>query len=710
MAKKKSKSTKSNSKANKKPSLAPGVGREAVAVALLAVGVLLLIAIFGVGGRLTDSIIGVLTWLIGQVVFLLPLALIYVAVRMFFAKERSMNLVHFAGLALLLVSLTGLFTLLADVSAFSSARQGNGGGVIGYGTAMGFAALLRPVGATIALIATSVIGVVLAANVTLSEIGQRISSLLPSKGGHGDEEFAKQSPAVNETQPAKMRINAKVPLAKSGSSGKTAEEEPAEPEVLTASNDPQWVLPAFDLLEDKQGKANAGDPEEKAENIKQTLSSFGVEVEMEDANIGPTVTQYTLRPASGVKLSKITELEHNLALNLAAKSLRVEAPIPGKSAVGIEVPNEKTAIVRLREILQGDEWKQSRSALSFVLGQGVAGTSEIADLSKMPHMLVAGATGSGKSVMINSFLMSLLYRNSPSDLKLILVDPKQVELALYHDIPHLLSPVITESEKCISALKWAVAEMDRRYSVFAELGNRNIDEYNASETEEHMPYIVIVVDEMADLMMVASQDMENLVVRLAQKARATGIHLVLATQRPSVNVITGLIKANIPARISFSTVSQIDSRTIIDQAGSEKLLGNGDMLFVAPDLIKPQRVQGVFVSEKEVRRVTDYLREAQEPQYNDEVLNQQVKIGGGSNALGDMGDDSDDLFMDAAKLVIETGKASSSLIQRRLRVGYSRAARLLDMLEEQGVVSGPDGSRPRDVLVRDVSEINDEQT
>lgn len=695
---------KKGSKSSQKPRLSPEVRREIGAVVLFAVGVLLLIAIAGVGGHLTDGIMSVLTWLLGHVVFLLPFLILIVSLRLFFAQVGDMSWVHYGGLVLALAALAGLFTLLDDVSGLQAAREGMGGGVVGYGVGGGLAALLSTIGATVVLVAATLIGIVLTANITLRELGRKLYNLLPERAPSGDDDFATQLSGAEAPKPDKMQINAKVPLAKSADTN-AAESEPEEPEVLTASNDPDWAPPSLDLLLDKQGEANAGNPEEKAQRIGETLSSFGVEVDMEEVNIGPTVTQYTLQPARGVKLSKITELEHNLALTLAAQSLRVEAPIPGKGVVGIEVPNEQTATVWLREMLTSDEWKSAKHPLQFALGKSVAGGAEIADLSRMPHLLIAGATGSGKSVMTNTLLLSLLYRNSPADLKLILVDPKHVELNPYQDIPHLLSPVITEPEKCISALKWAVAEMERRYSVFAELGKRNIDEYNTSD-QEHMPYIVIVIDEMADLMMMAPQDMEALIVRLAQKARATGIHLVLATQRPSVNVITGLIKANIPARVSFSTVSQVDSRTILDQAGAEKLLGNGDMLFTTPQFNKPQRIQGVFVEEKEVRSVTDYLREMQEPQYNEEVLNQQVKLGSGGS-IGEV-DAEDDLFMEAAKLVVETGKASSSLIQRRLRVGYSRAARLLDMLEEQGIVSGPDGSRPREVLVRDMSEITDE--
>ncbi len=699
---KKTNKAKDKSKKEEQEALVSGVGREVTAVAVLALGILLLIAIFFPGGRLTDGAISSLTWMFGSVVFLLPLALIYLAIRLFTAKTKQLKGIHYLGLTLLLLAITGLFSVFAGVNSFSDAIDGVGGGVVGYILGSSSASLLSVPGAVIILIATTVIGAILASDITITQVIELFKNMRTSKKDSGDD-FASQL-AGEDGKPVKMKINAKVPLARADGKD-SGKEDSGETEVLVASNDPDWKLPNPELLEDKQGQANAGNPKEKGKIIEETLASFGVEVTMDEVNIGPTVTQYTLKPASGVRLSKITELEHNLALNLAAQSLRVEAPIPGKSAVGIEVPNEKTAIVRMREILKSDEWQKTRSPLSFILGKGVAGNIEVTDLAKMPHLLVAGATGSGKSVMINSFLLSLLYRNSPADLKLILVDPKQVELSLYRDIPHLLSPVIIDPEKTISALKWAVAEMDRRYSMFADLGKRNIGEYNSSQSDEHMPHILIVIDEMADLMMIAASDVESLIVRLAQKSRATGIHLVLATQRPSVNVITGLIKANVPARISFSTVSQVDSRTIIDQAGAEKLLGNGDMLFSAPDFIKPRRIQGVFVTEKEVRQVTDFLREAREPQYNDEVLNQQVKLGGGANALGDIGGADDELLSEAARLVIESGKASASLIQRRLRVGYSRAARLLDLLEEQGIVSGPDGSRPRDVLVRDISEL-----
>jgi S-DNA-T family DNA segregation ATPase FtsK/SpoIIIE len=428
---------------------------------------------------------------------------------------------------------------------------------------------------------------------------------------------------------------------------------------------------------------------------------------MEGANIGPRVTQYTLKPPTGVKLTKITALENNLALDLAAHSIRMEAPIPGKRAVGIEVPNVKAATVRVSSLLQSREWTSAHGKLGFVIGKDIAGNAVVADLAKMPHLLVAGQTGSGKSVMINTFLTSLLYRNSPSDLKLILVDPKQVEMAPYQDIPHLLTPVINEPEKCISALKWAVAEMERRLRTMAEVGKRNIGEYNNLKKEEGMPYIVIVIDELADLMMMAARDVEALIVRLAQKARAAGIHLVLATQRPSVDVITGLIKANVPARIAFTVASQVDSRTIIDQMGAEKLLGRGDMLLLTSDMPKPKRVQAALIEDDETAKVMDFIKMQRPPQYDDEVVSQPVQLNGKGGVVADFGgsDPDDDMFRDAVKVVIENRKASTSLLQRRLRIGYGRAARIMEQMEEQGIIGHADGSRPRDVLVSSVDEV-----
>ena len=482
-----------------------------------------------------------------------------------------------------------------------------------------------------------------------------------------------------------------------------------EHSALTLASDPDWKLPSTALLSHKQDKADAGDVEGNAEAISETFKTFGIEVEMDGANIGPSVTQYTLKPPAGTKLTKITALETNIALDLAATSIRIEAPIPGKKLVGIEVPNIKPATVRMSGILESKEWlDEAKSPLAFAIGRDIAGKPIINDLAKMPHLLVAGQTGSGKSVMINTILTSLLYKNGPSDLKLILVDPKQVELKPYDDIPHLLTPVITEPEKCISALKWTVAEMERRYKTLSEERVRNIVEYNNKKNEEGMPYIVVVIDELADLMMMAARDVEALIVRIAQKARAVGIHLVLATQRPSVDVITGLIKANVPARIAFTTASQIDSRTIIGQIGAEKLLGKGDMLLLTASMPKPVRVQGAFIDDEETNKVTDFIREQRPPQYDDEVVSQPVQLNGkGGIVSNNDGMDAADepVFRQAVEVVVEAGKASTSLLQRKLRIGYGKAARMIESMEEQGIVGPPDGSRPRDVLVSSVEQV-----
>ncbi len=480
-------------------------------------------------------------------------------------------------------------------------------------------------------------------------------------------------------------------------------------EALTTTRDNQWKYPSISLLNQKQDKADAGDVNANASLIRDTFANFKINVEMEGANIGPRVTQYTLKPPSDVKLTKITALENNLALNLAAHSIRMEAPIPGKRAVGIEVPNLKPATVRISSLLASKEWADLEAPLGFVIGKDIAGNPIVDDLAKMPHLLVAGQTGSGKSVLINTLLTSLLYKNSPSDLKLILVDPKQVEMAPYNGLPHLLTPVINEPEKCISALKWSVAEMDRRLKTMANEGKRNIQEYNIAKVDLPMPYIVIVIDELADLMMLAARDVESLIVRLAQKARAAGIHLVLATQRPSVDVITGLIKANVPARIAFTVASQVDSRTIIDQIGAEKLLGRGDMLLLTSDMSKPKRIQAALIQDEETAKVTDFIRLQQPPNYDDEVISLQVQIGknGRTSDLNNLDylESDDELWHDAIKIVIESKKASTSLLQRRLRIGYGRAARIIETMEEKGIVGPADGSRPREVLISSLDDL-----
>jgi S-DNA-T family DNA segregation ATPase FtsK/SpoIIIE len=456
-------------------------------------------------------------------------------------------------------------------------------------------------------------------------------------------------------------------------------------------------LPPLDILVDKKSKPTSGDVKGNAEIIRSTLREFGIDVDMGEVRIGPTVTQYSFKPSKGVKLSRITTLSNDLALALAAHPIRIEAPIPGQALVGIEVPNQKTAMVSFRELLESKEFKNRPHNLSVALGKDVGGKVWFADLPRMPHLLIAGATGSGKTVCVNTIIMSLLFENTAETLRLIMVDPKRVELTLYNGIPHLLTPVITNTQQTINALKWSIGEMERRFELLASVGSRDITSYNGKHPDKKIPHIVFIIDELADLMATAANEIESGIIRLAQMARAVGIHLIVATQRPSVDVITGLMKANIPGRIAFSVASLIDSRTILDSAGAEKLLGRGDMLFQTAELGKPVRIQGAFISEDEMKDVVDYLRGDEEPEYDESIVSQQK--GGTINLFGGPTDDQDSLFEDAKKEVITSGKASTSFLQRRLKIGYSRAARLIDELEEAGVIGAGSGAKPREILM-----------
>ncbi len=666
--------------------LNPKIAGEIAAVGLFILAVILLAGAFNFGGSWALKIFDDFHSIFGFVSYLMPFILAGIGVGLFFPERFPVTQVSLSGLAIFIISLSGMFQII-----FSFFKQDNGGGMLGSFLETQILKIFNAPVSFLIFTATLIIGFLLASDTSLRELLSLFS------GKEKDEKEKK--PKDN------IKIHEGVAVAKSIPGKIKRQETQKEPEaVMTVGNDANWKLPSVELLEDTVSKADSGNVKQNATIIQETLAKFNIDVAMRDVNVGPTVTQYTLKPSDGVKLTKITNLDKDLALSLAAHPIRIEAPIPGKSLVGIEIPNKKVATVRLKNILTSETFKNRRSKLSVVLGLDVSGHPQIADITRMPHLLIAGSTGSGKSVSINALLLSLLYQNSPSELKLILVDPKRVELSLYNDLPHLLSPVIVDPEKTVSALKWAIIEMERRYQLLQSAGKRNIADYNAQKGKEEMPYIVIVVDELADIMAVAYKEVEGLICRLAQMARAVGIHLVLATQRPSVDVITGLIKANITTRIAFSVASQVDSRTILDQAGAERLLGNGDMLFVSAEASKPRRIQGTMISEKEIRAVTDFVKKNGMPEYNKEVLEQ--KIGGVKGGDFDVPDD--DLFLDAVDCVIRSNKASSSLLQRRLRIGYARAARLLDLLEEKGVVGPADGSRPRDVLISDISEIIDE--
>ena len=473
--------------------------------------------------------------------------------------------------------------------------------------------------------------------------------------------------------------------------------------------DEHYEYPPVELLAKPSKKALKGGAKaltDTATKLQKTLYSFGVSAKVENVSVGPAITRYELKPAEGVRVSKIANLADDIALNLAAETIRIEAPIPGKQAVGIEVPNKEKESVHLREVLESDKFNDSESKLTVALGKDVAGNIQLADIAKMPHVLIAGSTGSGKSVCINTIITSIIYKSKPSEVKLVMVDPKVVELSVYNGIPHLLIPVVTDPKKAAGALAWAVQEMDNRYNLFAQKGVRDLKGYNkAIEKDEgtgKLPQIVIIVDELADLMMVAAKDVEESICRLAQKARAAGMHLVIATQRPSVDVITGLIKANVPSRIAFAVSSQVDSRTILDSVGAEKLLGKGDMLFFPTGAPKPIRVQGAFVSDDEVEKIVDFVKQNGTATYSEDILESienSNKTDKELAAEADEDDETDPFLMDAIQTVVETGQASTSFIQRRFKVGYARAGRIMDQMEERGVISGYQGSKPREVLM-----------
>lgn len=703
---------------------------------LIAISLLFIVAWFGAGGPVLEWFQNTAVLAVGYAVYVIPLIFIYIAVEIFRAEENRLSFVVKLAAALIVVWFSGLFGLMKNGAGEAT------GGFVGNTINNAILSLVDAGIAAFIYVLLIVVTALFMLRVSPITVIRHLWELMRRDVGEDSENVQVMRKAATADAPksrtiGELKLNAGVPTLDSESDKKTShlsslrgsvkQDKVAEEQAaLVAVSDPNWQPPSIDLLEKKQSPADAGDVQQNAQTIRDTLSEFNIDVEMEGANIGPKVTQYTLKPPSGVKLTRITALETNIALNLAAQSLRIEAPIPGQRAVGIEVPNRKAADVRLHGILTAKQWKNEHEPLAFAIGKDISGEAVVGELNKMPHLLIAGQTGSGKSVMINTLLTSLLYRNSPSEMKLILVDPKQVEMAPYEDIPHLLTPVITEPEKTISALKWAVNEMERRYKLLAEEKIRDIKSYNQKiqsgtkkisvpdedgneqrVDEGAMPYIVIVIDELADLMMVAARDVEALIVRLAQKARAVGIHLVLATQRPSVDVITGLIKANVPARIAFTVASQIDSRTILDQIGAEKLLGQGDMLLLTPSMSKPKRIQGAWVMDEEVVKITDHLRMQSAPQYNDEIISQPVQLNGKGGVVMDFdGGGDDDMYKDALRVVVESGKASTSLLQRRLRVGYARAARIIEQMEEQGVIGPADGARPREVLITNLDDLS----
>jgi S-DNA-T family DNA segregation ATPase FtsK/SpoIIIE len=742
--------------------------RSVVAIFLFALAILFVLGFLsdakildaGMLGSFLNSVAG---WMFGVGKYISPIVLVIAGIILLFRKETLFYVSKLIGLTIAFASILGLIHILAydGDKMLEVAKLGEGGGFLGYVFAIILLKLTGTVGGSVILVALFLVGVIVAFNFSLVSVIGKFFQKKINQEENEEQEEQEDEQEEEEEQDIEALGDPIIAVEKEDLSKKTefvqdpnADEEtetrmdkvlkkaaawiPKGKDSPIKSNTEQlhWELPPVSLLENSIEKAQGGDVKKNAKIIQDTLANFGIEVELGEIKTGPTVTQYSFRPAVGVKLSRITTLSSDLALRLAARQVRIEAPIPGKSLVGIEVPNKTTATIRLPELLQALEFENRKSNLLLALGKDVSGNYIFGDLKKMPHLLIAGSTGSGKSVCVNTILISMLYQNSPEDLKLILVDPKRVELTPYNGIPHLLTDVIVENGKVLSALKWAIGEMERRYKILQKVGSKDIASFNkkaeggelfknidtetgeiTEEAVEKIPYIVIVIDELADLMASHGKEVEGAIIRLAQMARAVGIHLILSTQKPIVTVITSLIKSNIPTRIAFRVPSLMDSRTILDASGAEKLLGNGDMLFSAAEAVDLRRVQGVFVSEEEVKRVVDFIKKQKfekiEDDLEDEIVATETKPEGNRNGEVktvqnpdridfdsiEASDQEDSLYDEAKKIVLQAGKASSSLLQRRLRVGYSRAARLIDMLEERGIIGESDGAKPREILV-----------
>lgn len=687
--------------------------RAVVGIFLAALGLIILILFFIPQGALGEILVNIFKTFFGWGKIFVPILLFILS---FFVltqtseegKRSVLQRSQWIGCGIFVLAFFGLVHLFVPIDqAANSWGEEIGGGWIGFLLSFPLRKLLGDIGSFIVLLAISLSSGLLVFHSSLGEAKDFFTKLFNKQRNFENlnnnqeedvdevEVFVTQDVEEDEAEDEgenkkKSAIEVKgsiddLKIKKPGT------QKTAYPRMTGIRRE---LLFPTSFLSANSSTANGGDLENYKARIQKALSNFGIEVEMGDANVGPRVTQYTLKPAEGVKLASITALNNDLALALAAHPIRIEAPIPGKSLVGIEVPNQTQATVSLKEILESDTFKKRRSSLAIALGKDVMGNPYLADLEKMPHMLIAGATGSGKSVCLNTLLLSIIAQNTPAECQLLLVDPKRVEMVGYNGIPHLITPVITDVNKTIHALRWTVGEMDRRFELFSKSGSKNIESFNKNKPDEAIPYLVVAIDELADLMSVAAKEVEGLIVRLAQMSRATGIHLVLATQRPSVDVITGLIKANITARIAFNVASGMDSRTILDTTGAEKLLGKGDMLFTSAELSKPKRLQGVYVSDDDILKIINHVRLGGEPNYISEVIEGPTK----STLNLDLGSD-DTLLSQAQEIVIRDGKASASLLQRRMSIGYARAARLLDLLEDKGVIGPSNGAKPREILV-----------
>lgn len=740
---------------DEEPLLEATLSQGVIATLLLVFAAITVLSFFdmaGSVGQILDQ--WILSFLFGQIRYVTPAIILFFAWYIVRDDDSDYRPTHGIGAILFLVTTASLFHMGYDPSQmWDQALQGNGGGAFGMlawvvkgylGTIAGFVVLGALVLISLLLMFNTLIGHFVMLNrkmlYGLGSLGRGVFGLfgnifltkkakeqleetMDDEEEEEDEElhqFSSRSLEDDEEEDEEEYEEDEEFDNEEEEDEDYTESAPRRPSTHTIPHKPQavpqedegpWSIPvviknppSVELLSNKKGKPTSGDLVRTQEVIQQTFKEFKIDVTMGEARVGPTVTQYTCKPAKGVKLTRITSLSNDLALALAAHPIRIEAPIPGKSLVGIEIPNSKAAMVTLRELLESKPFRTREHNMMIALGRDVGGRAWFADLPRMPHLLIAGATGSGKTVCMNTIILSLLYQNTAETLRFIMVDPKRVELTPYNGIPHLLTPVITNAQQTVNALKWTISEMDRRFELLSKAGNRNIGTYNDSHPDNKLPYLVFIIDELADLMAMAANEVESGIIRLAQMARAVGIHLIVATQRPSVDVITGLMKANIPARIAFSVASITDSRTILDSTGAEKLLGRGDMLLQTAELSKPVRIQGAFVSESELKKIVHYLQGDETPEYDQSIIS---KAGSGSGTMSMFGgptDERDTLFNDAKNAVIEAGKASASFLQRKLKVGYARAARILDELEEAGIIGPADGAKAREILVTSYSE------
>lgn len=738
-------------KCPKSSRLDPTLSRGIIAVLLTILSVIIALSFFDKAGFIGTMLdVYILSFLFGSIRYASPIIILILSWFLIRDVRYNYRPTHGIGAFLFFLSLSSVMHLSFDTNVmWQQALEGHGGGIFGMlawpmkqylGDIAGYVILTGLVVISIFLIFNTTFTAFIIIHKKISEslgwIGKGILAIIKKlfiptgrqikvetnqyvESGYEDEDGEEDDTSIKKRSFFKKHIHADTEDTNEDEEIDTEEttktktlqkvRQASEDENTSASD--VWSkhvviknLPPLTLLSDKKSKPTSGDIQANAQVIHDTFAQFNIGVEMGEVRVGPTVTQYSLKPDRGIKLTRITTLSNDLALALAAHPIRIEAPIPGKSLVGIEVPNEKAAMVSLKELLDSKEFSIREHSMMVALGKDVAGKTWFADLPKMPHLLIAGATGSGKTVCVNTILMSLLYQNTAETLRMIMVDPKRVELTLYNGIPHLLTPVITNTQKTVNALKWTIGEMDRRFELLASVGSRDVKSYNAKFPANKIPHIIFVIDELADLMATAANEVEAGIIRLAQMARAVGIHLIVATQRPSVDVITGLMKANIPGRIAFSVASLIDSRTILDCSGAEKLLGRGDMLFQTAELSKPVRIQGAFISEEEMKNVVNYLKGDEEPEYDESIVG--VQKTGTINMFGGSGDEQDPLFDECKQIIIKSGKASASFLQRRLKIGYARAARILDELEEAGIIGPSQGAKPREILVTE-NEIND---